>query len=109
MTGHLGNAMGDVIYRINPGHTLLFQEINRLALLLGEYCHQYVGASHFVLARRLHVEYGTLQYALEAQRWLCFTLTLLIRNERRGGVDEILQVGPQLVEVGPAGSQHIRS
>ncbi len=107
VAGDLGDPVGDVVDRIDPCHVLLLEEVDRLALLLGEDRNQYVGTGHFALARRLHVEHGPLKHSLEAQRRLGLALGLVFRNQRGGGIDEILQVGPQLVEIGPTGTQHI--
>ena len=107
MTGDFRDAVGDVINRINPRHTLLFKEVNRLALLLREDSDQHISASHFAFTGRLNMEYSTLQHTLKAQRWLRFTVTLTLWDQRRGRVNEILQIGPQLVEVCPTRLQHI--
>ena len=53
------------------------------------------------------MEYSTLQHALETKRWLSFTVTLTFWDQRCGRVNEILQIGPQLVEVCPTRLQHI--
>ncbi|MNC74948.1 hypothetical protein D3C75_1263960 [compost metagenome] len=46
------------------------QQVCRLGLLFAEDRHQHVGTAHFAPAGGLHVEYRTLQYALEAERRL---------------------------------------
>ena len=46
-----------------------------------------------------------LQDALEAQRRLGFALVVVLRDQRRGGIDEFL-VAPQLVQVGTARTQY---
>ena len=61
----LGDAMGDEIDRVEPAHVLLFEEVGGVALALGKDRDQHVGAGHFFLARRLHVDHGALNDALE--------------------------------------------
>ena len=41
---------------------------------------EYVGARHFLFARRLDVQNGTLNDALEPQGWLGFRLGILCNN-----------------------------
>ena len=57
---HLGNAVGNVIDNIEPGDVLCFQEINGLALLLAEDCHQYTGTRNLLLARGLDMKNSAL-------------------------------------------------
>ncbi|MDT4809889.1 hypothetical protein FQZ97_427910 [compost metagenome] len=108
MTGHLGDAMGDVVDHIYTGDALLLEQEHRLAFLFAEDRHQHIGAGHLALAGTLHMEHRTLQDALEAQRRLGFAILVVLGNQRRGGVDEFLQVPPQLVQVRPASPQHGR-
>ena len=63
---HLGDAVGDVVDRVEAGHVLLLQEIDGVALALGEHGHQHVGAGHLLAARGLHVNDGALDHPLEA-------------------------------------------
>ncbi|MCY1173017.1 hypothetical protein D9M73_131660 [compost metagenome] len=100
--------MGDVVDHVDAGHALLLEQEHGLAFLFAEDRHQHVGAGHFALARALHVEHGTLQHALEAQGWLGFTVFVVDRDQRRGGVDELLQVMLELVEIGATGAQNGR-
>ena len=53
-------------HRVEAGHVLLLQVIDRMALALGEQRHQHVGADHLLAAGGLHMDGGTLQHALEA-------------------------------------------
>src|SRR3546814_7381163 len=50
-----GDTMRNVIDHIEPGNLLLLQEIHRMRVLFAKNRHQYIGAGHFLLARRLHV------------------------------------------------------
>ena len=65
--GRLGDAVRDVVDRVEPGHVLLLQEIDGVALALGEHRDQHVGAGHLLAPRGLHVDRGALQHALEAR------------------------------------------
>jgi hypothetical protein len=38
------------------------------------------------------MKHRTLQDSLKAQGWLSFTLFVMLRDQRRGGVDELLQI-----------------
>jgi len=58
------------------------------------------------LAARLHVEQGTLQHALEAERRLHLAL-LAVLEARRRLVDVLLDLLAELGEVHPAGAQHL--
>ncbi|MNZ64178.1 hypothetical protein D3C78_823440 [compost metagenome] len=106
MARHLGNAVGNVIDHIYTGDALLLEQEHRLAFLFAENRHQHVRAGHLTLAGALHVEHRALQNALEAQGRLGLAILVMLRNQRRGGVDELLQVTPQLVQVRPACTQH---
>ncbi len=101
----LGDAMADEVHRVEPGHVLQLQEIDRVALALAEQGDQHVGAGHLVAAGALHVDRGALHHALEAGGRLRIARPV-------GGeagevlVEELGQVVPQLVEIDPAGPQH---
>src|SRR5689334_4122281 len=98
--------MSDVIDDINACNALLFQQEHRLTLLLTEDCNQHVGASYFAFARALYMKDSTLQYTLEAQGWLGFAILVMKGDQRRGGVDELLQVMLEFVEVCTARTQN---
>src|ERR1700737_5366781 len=68
--GGLGDDMGNVVDRVEPGHVLLLQKIYGVAFALREHGDKNVGAGYLLAARRLDVDCGALQYALEARRWL---------------------------------------
>src|SRR5207244_12182624 len=61
----LGDAVADIVDRVVAGHVLLLQEIGGVAFALGKYGDQHVGAGHLLAARRLHVDHGALDDALE--------------------------------------------
>ena len=79
----LGDAVADIIDRIVARHVLLLQEIRGVALAFGEDRDQHVGAGHLFAARRLHVDHGALDDALEAG----------------GGLGILRPVGDQIVEL----------
>ena len=101
--------MGDVVDHIDAGHALLLEQEHGLTFLLAEDRDQDISAGHFTLAGALHMEDSTLQNALEAQSRLGFAIFIVLRNQWRGGVDKLLQIVAQLVEVGPTGPQHTGS
>ena len=76
-----------------------------MALALGEDGDQHVGAGHLLAARRLHVDDGALDDALEAGG----RLGILARAGRQVGelgVDVFDQAAAQHVEIDVAGAHH---
>lgn len=100
--------MGDVVDHVDACHALLLEQKHGLAFLLAEDRHQHVGAGDFALAGALHMEHGTLQHALEAQGRLSLAVLVMDGDQRRGGIDELLQVVLELVEIGATGAQNGR-
>ena len=98
--------MGDIVDHVDAGNALLLEQEHCLALLLAEDRYQYVGTGHFTLARTLHMKYRALQHPLETQGWLSLAIFIVHRNQWRSGVDELLQVMLELVEVRPAGTEN---
>ena len=104
--GALGDAVRDVVDDVQARDALLLQEVHRVGVLLAEDRHQHVGAGDFLLARGLHVQDGTLDDALEAERGL--RVHLAVGRDARGLLGDVLrQVLAQLVHVGAAGAQHL--
>ena len=64
--GHFGDAVCDVVHDVYAGDVLLLEEVDRLALLLGEDRDEHVCARHFFPARGLDVEYRALKDALKS-------------------------------------------
>ena len=101
----LGDAGGDEVHRIEARHVLQLQEVDGMRLALAEHGDQHIGAGHLVAAGALHVDRRALHHALERGGGL-----------RLGGavggqagqvlVEELGQVGAQLVQVDAAGAQH---
>ncbi len=105
--GRLGDAVADEVHRIEPGHVLQLQEIHRVAFALGEQRHQHVGPGHLVAAGGLHVDRRALHDALEPGGRLRVTRPIR-RQARQVLVEKFAQIGSQLVQVHPAGTQHRR-
>ena len=95
----LGDAVGQVVDDVQPGHVLLVEEIHGVRILLAEDRHQHVGAGDLLLARGLHVVDGTLQHALEPQRRLGIA-AIVFGQARDRGLDGLLQVRAQAVGIG---------
>ena len=101
--------MGDVVHDVDARDVLLLEEIDSLAFLLGEDRDKHVCPGHLLAARGLDVEHGSLEDALEAERRLCLAFLVAGGYQRSGGVDELLEVGAQLVHVAPDGAEHLDS
>src|ERR687897_922032 len=56
----LGDAVGDEVHRVEPRHVLELQEVDGVALALGEQGDEHVGPGHLVAAGGLHVDRGAL-------------------------------------------------
>ena len=78
-----------------------------MALALGEQRHQHVRAGHLVAPGGLHVDGGALHDALEAGGRLRIARPVG-REAREILVEELRQIGAQLVEIDAAGAQHGR-
>ena len=77
-----------------------------MALFFAEDRDQDIGDTDFFAAARLHMEHGTLQHPLEAERRL--HLAVLARLQaRRAGFDVRMEFGGETVGLGAAGAQHL--
>ena len=101
---HFGDAVCNEIHHINAGNALLLEQEYRLAFLLAENGHEHVGAGHFTLARTLDVKYRTLQDPLKTERRLGFTVFIVNGDQRGCGINKLLQVMLEFVEVCAAGA-----
>jgi hypothetical protein len=104
-TRRLGDAVRDVIDRVKAGHVLLLQEIDGVALALGEHRDQHVGAGDLLATRGLHVDRGALKHPLEARGGL--GVLAVIGNEVGQLVIDIGQhLAAQPVDIDAAGAQY---
>ena len=101
---HLADAVRDEVHHVQPRHALLMQEINGVRIFLAEDRDQHVGAGHFLLARRLHVQDRALDHALEAERRL--RVDVVSGENRRMLGDEVREQLAQVVDIRRAGAQH---
>ncbi len=103
----LGDAVADIVDRIEAGHVLLLQEERGMALALGEDGDEHVGAGHLLAARRLHMGDGAVNHALEARRGLGVAMGVE-HQARELVVDIASQLVAQEIEVHVAGAHHCR-
>ena len=71
---NLADPVGDKIDDVQPGHTLLVKEVDRVGVLLSENGYEHVGARHLFLARRLDVENGALDHPAGSPEWAAYRL-----------------------------------
>jgi hypothetical protein len=90
----------DVVDDVQPSHILLIEEIDRLRILFAEEGDQHVGPRHFLLARGLDMEDGTLKDTLEAERRLSIAI-LVVGDQRCVLVDEGGDLAAQPLESAP--------
>ena len=101
------HSVADVGHRIEAAHVLLLEEIDGVALALGEEGDEDVGAGDFVAARRLNVEDRALDHALEpAGR---SRVGRAVGDQRPELIVEILlHARAQVVAADSAGGHHLR-
>ena len=98
LAGHLGDAVADVADGIEARHILLLEEIDRMALALGEQRDEHVAAGHLAAARGLDVHGGAMERALEARGGL--GLDEAFDDETREiVVDEFLDLVTQGIDI----------
>jgi hypothetical protein len=95
----------DEIDGVEPRHVLLFEEVGRVALALGEDGDEHVGTRNLFLTGRLHMDHGALDHALEGSR-RPRVLPVGHHETVELFVDEILEVGLQRFDVDVATGQH---
>ena len=101
----LGDAVADVVDRVEPRHLLLLQEVDGVALALGEDRDQHVGAGDLLAAGGLDVDRRPLQHALEARG----RLRLAGAAADQAGelaVDIFGEVAAQPLDIDVAGAHH---
>ena len=105
--GPLGDAVADIVDRVEARHVLLLQEEGGMALALGEDRDQHVGAGHLLAAGRLHMRHGAMDHALEAGGRL--GVAMRVEHEARQLVVEIAgELVAQHVDIDVAGAHHRR-
>ncbi len=96
--------MRDEIDHVEARDLGAIQQMHGVTLFFTEDGDEHIGDAHFFLARRLHVEHGTLQDALETESGLHFTV-FIIREPRRGAVEMFVERVLEPREVRAAGAQ----
>ena len=101
----LRDAVRNEIDRVEPRHVLLLEEIGGVALALGENGDEHIGAGYFLAARRLDVNDGALNDALERRRRAGI---LRVGHDQtiEFFVDELLQIGLERVDIDIAAGQN---
>ena len=82
------HPVGEEVHHIQAAYFGFFQEVGGLGLLLAEDGDQHIGAAYLGIARRLDMEHGTLQHALEAKGRLGFSVFVITGDERGRLIDE---------------------
>ena len=100
-----GNTVRQVVGDVEPFDIMLVEQVDGVRILFRENRYQYVGARHFAVAGRLHVEQCALQHALEAERGLGIAV-LVGHQQGRILVDEDFELGLEQLHVGAAGLDH---
>ena len=103
--GGLGDAVRDVVDRVEAGHVLLLQEVDRMALALGEHRDHHIGAGDLLASRGLHVDRRALQHALEARGRLGI-LAVVGYQVGQLVIDVGQDLAAQPVEIDAARAQH---
>ena len=104
MPRHLGDAMGNKVDHIDARHALLLEQEYGLAFLFTEDGYQHIGTGHFTLAGALHMEHRTLQDPLKTQGWLSFAVFVVDGDQGGRGINKLLQVMLEFVEVCATGA-----
>ena len=105
--GVFGDAVGDVIDCVIAGHVLLLQKVGGIAFAFGEDGDEDVGACHFGAARRLDVDRGALNHALECGCRDGFGAFDISDQIAQVFVDEFHKGFAQLVYIDGAGFHHL--
>ncbi len=105
IAARLGDAMGNEIDRVEPGHVLLLEEIGSVAFALGKDRNEHVGPGHFLAPGRLNVNDRALDDALEGGRRTC--ILAVGHNEAvELLVDELFEIGPERLDIDIAPGQN---
>ena len=90
LLGDLRQAVRDEVDHVEARDLGAIQQVNRVALLLAEDGDEHIGDADFFLARGLHMEHGTLQDSLEAERRLHFAV-FVVRQAWRGAIEVLVE------------------
>ena len=100
----LRDSVRDVVHRVETGHLLLLQEIDRVAFAFREQGDEHICSRHLLPPRRLDVDGRALQHPLEASRRL--RIIGPVRDQVRKLVVEVIrQFGAQAVQIDSASAQ----
>ena len=99
------DAVRNVVDNVETRNPALIQEIDGVRFLLAEHGDEHVRTGHFLLARRLDVQDGALDHALETLRRLRVRIGMS-SEPGRVLIDEIGENAAQLVEIDAARFQH---
>ncbi|MNC08910.1 hypothetical protein D3C75_565180 [compost metagenome] len=101
------HPVGEEVHHIQPAYLGFFQEVSGLGLLLAEDGDQYIGTAHLGIARRLDMEHGTLQHALEAKGRLGFSVFVIAGDERGRLIDECANFLAHLLHIRTTRTQRL--
>jgi hypothetical protein len=97
--------MGDEVEHVKPRDALGSQQLRRVGLVLLQRRGEHVTRVHLLASRALHVKHGRLQDPAEGEGLL--RLFVLSARELFDRLFQILvEVAPQLRQVGPAGCEN---
>ena len=99
--------MTDEVHGVVARHVLLLQEIDGVALALGEQRNENIGAAHVFAAGRLDADDRPLDDPLEARGRLAF-VGVFVDEIVELAIDIVAQILGQQVEIDGAGPQHGR-
>ena len=99
--GDLGHAVRDEVDDIEPRHTLLLEQVDRVRVALAEHRCDHVARRHLLTAGGLHVHRRALQHPLERQRLVRAGLLVLGQRVDLLG-EEALELAAELLDVAAA-------
>ncbi len=99
--------MSNVVHDIDSVHTLLAQNVDRVALLFAEDRDQDTTTGNFLPTRRIHMEHGALYNTLETQGGLGILVLDVGRNQGRCGVQKFCKFLTQRVCACTTSAHHL--
>ena len=97
--GDLGDAVRNVVQHVQPGHAVLFQQIDGVVVVLAEQGHEEIPRLDHLFAARLHVGRGALQHAVEGERLLWVDVARIFGQGFEIVLEELFQVGLEFLHV----------